>query len=138
MGKDICPKFIFYFDLLKFRGFEQYYGLITIVDYITGYTYKGGENSVIWGDGMKSMLYDYVDEGNNNRKLKSLVATITNNVTKKWSISRSKCMLTLRGGKLKRSSFGFTIPFSVNEIIISTIGKISLLSIHLEMEQWMA
>ena len=68
MRKDIRPKFIFYLDLLKYRGFEKYSGTSTIINYITGYTCKGGENTVIWGDSMKSMLDDYVDKGNNNRK----------------------------------------------------------------------
>ena len=49
MGKDLFPKFLFYLDLLKVRDLEQYSGLNTIIDYITRYTYKCGESSVVWG-----------------------------------------------------------------------------------------
>ena len=52
MGKDVFPKFIFYLNLLKARGLEQYSGLDTIIDYITGYKYKDGEiilyEVIIW------------------------------------------------------------------------------------------
>ena len=35
MGKYMFPKFIFYLDVLKTRGLEQYSGLNTIINYIT-------------------------------------------------------------------------------------------------------
>ena len=81
MGKDVFPKFLFYLDVLKVRGLEQYSGLITTNDYITGYTYKGGKNSVVWGDTMEDMLDAYIKSGKEGN-LRSLVATIMNDVLK--------------------------------------------------------
>ena len=56
-------KFLFYLDLLKARGLEYYSGLNTIVDCITGYTCKGGENLFFWGDNMENMLDTYIKSG---------------------------------------------------------------------------
>ena len=109
----MCPKFIFYLDLLKCRGFEQYSGINTIIDYITGYTCKGGENSVVRGDSINEMLDASIDKDNEDGHLKSLVATIMNAVSKQHSIPRSEFMFTLSGGKLKRQSFEFAMIFQL-------------------------
>ena len=126
IGEDIFPKFLFYLDLLKVCGLEQYSILNTIIDYITGYTCKRGDNSVIWGDNMTYMLDTYIDKGNDGN-VRSLVATLMNNMSKQQSVSRSECMFTLCSGKPKRSSFGFTTICSVNEVDLYSVRDETLL-----------
>ena len=75
------PKFILYLDLSKAHGLEQYSGLNTIIDYITGYTCKGGENYVVWSDTMEDMLDSYIKSGKKGN-LRSLEVIITNNISK--------------------------------------------------------
>ena len=119
--EDIFPKFIFYLDLSKVRGVEKNYGLNIIFDYITWYTCKGGDSSVVWGDIIKWMLDTYIDTGNQDGNLRSLVATIMNNVSKQHAVSRLEWIFTLCGGKLERSSFGFTQICSINEADLKSV-----------------
>ena len=73
---------------IRTRGLEQYSGLNTIINYITGYICKGRENSVVWGDNMEDMLDAYIKSGKEGN-LRSVIATIMNNVSKQQSVSRS-------------------------------------------------
>ena len=125
MEKDVFPKFIFYLDLLKARGLEQYSRLNTIIDYITGYTCKGRENPVVWDDTMEDMVDAYIKSGKEGN-LRSLVATIMNNVSTQQSVFMSQPAFTLCGGKLKRSSFGFTRVCSVNEVDLENVKEATL------------
>ena len=68
---------------------------------------KGGENSVNWGESIGGIVNNYIDKGNQYRSLRSLVATIINNVSKEVS-TRAECTFSLSGGSLKRFSYGFT------------------------------
>ena len=52
-----------------------------MIDYMTGYTCKGSENSVGWGDNMDDMLDTYIQSVKDGN-LRSAVATIMYNVSK--------------------------------------------------------
>ena len=124
LGKDHYPKFLFYLDMLKSKGFERYSGLDLIIYYLTSYTCKGGENSVVWGKSIQAMLESYVDDGNEDANLRSLVATVMNSVSKQKSAPRAECMFSLSGGILKRSSYGFTRVCSIKDIELDAVRDV--------------
>ena len=95
---------------LKTKGLEAFYGLFTIVEYITCYTCKGGDKYGIWGDAMKSLVTTYIDNGHIDTHICSLCPTITNNISEVVSTPRAQYMFVLSGVNLK-------ISLSMNTIL---------------------
>ena len=105
-------------------GLDAANSLHIINRYLTSYCCKGGQSSANWQDASKSLVMEYCSrQGNENKRLSSIVAKLMLEVSSAMSIPRDQALFLAGEGLLKRCSLATIKKASVSSVTVDELAR---------------